>query len=233
MLHASFSSGLHDQGPHTVVRALAHARSSLQQQVRSAGAAPDGGFPAAFAHMVAAIEAVFRQEETLMERIGFPGVREQRRVRHPGWPRWFRWLVDTALAAWQVSRGKRRFDFRLQLERRALPHPVSAVLVTNNPLAGPRERRSFDRGLLALHVPSTQSPIDLMSVALRAALLGPTPAEPFALEPLDIVLTKHARLWTFPRIPIALDGEVRPAASSLELKSLPGALRVRVPRSQE
>lgn len=79
MLHASFPSGLHDQGPHTVVRALAHARSSLQQQVRSAGCAPDGGFPAAFAHMVAAIEAVFRQEETLMERIGFPGVREQRR----------------------------------------------------------------------------------------------------------------------------------------------------------
>lgn len=66
-------------GPHTVVRALAHARSGLLLQVRAAAGEPDERFAAAFAHMVAAIEAAFRHEETLMETIGFPGVREQRR----------------------------------------------------------------------------------------------------------------------------------------------------------
>jgi len=67
------------QGPHTAVRAMAHTRSALLRQVRAAGAAPDGSFAAAFVHMVAAIEAAFRKEEILMETIGFPGVREQRR----------------------------------------------------------------------------------------------------------------------------------------------------------
>lgn len=67
------------QGPHTVVRALAHARKGLLTQVSATAGEPDDRFPAAFARMVAAIEAAFRHEETLMETIGFPGVREQRR----------------------------------------------------------------------------------------------------------------------------------------------------------
>lgn len=67
------------RGPHTVVRALAHARNALLVQVRAAACAPDHCFPASFARLVAAVEAAFRHEETLMETIGFPGVREQRR----------------------------------------------------------------------------------------------------------------------------------------------------------
>ncbi|MEX5746229.1 hypothetical protein [Massilia sp. X63] len=66
-------------GPHTVVRALSHARNALLVQVHAAAGAPDLRFPEAFAHLVAAIEAAFRHEETLMEVAGFPGVREQRR----------------------------------------------------------------------------------------------------------------------------------------------------------
>jgi len=67
------------QAPHTVVRSLAHARNGLLTRVRAVACEPDECFPAAFARMVAAIEAAFRHEETLMETIGFPGVREQRR----------------------------------------------------------------------------------------------------------------------------------------------------------
>lgn len=70
---------LSPRAPHTVVRALAHARKSLLAQVRAAAGEPDGSFPAAYTRLVAAIEAAFRHEETLMEAIGFPGVREQRR----------------------------------------------------------------------------------------------------------------------------------------------------------
>lgn len=157
-------------------------------------------------------------------------VREQRRLQHPGWPRWLRWIVDTAFAVWQVSRGKRRFAFRLQLERRAFPHRVSAVLVTNNPLPEAKDRRPFDRGVVAIHVPATPSPIDLMSMAMRAALLGPPPTEQPPGASLDVVLTQRARLWTFPRMPICLDGEVQPAQSSIHLSSRPRALRVRVPK---
>ncbi|MEW6761810.1 MAG: hypothetical protein AB1437_13390 [Pseudomonadota bacterium] len=73
------SSPLTIRGPHTVVRAMAHARNTLLVQVRAAAQAPEAGFAAAFSHLVAAIEAAFRKEETLMEAIGFPGVREQRR----------------------------------------------------------------------------------------------------------------------------------------------------------
>lgn len=160
-------------------------------------------------------------------------LREQQRLRHPGWPRWLRWIVDTALAAWQVWRGKRRFAFRLQLERRALPHRVSAVLVTNNPLPEAKHRRAFDRGVVAIHVPASPSRIDLMSMAMRAALLGPPPTQQSPGASLDVVLTQRARLWTSPRIPICLDGEVKPAQSSLNLRSRPRALRVRVPKAEE
>src|SRR5688572_19466930 len=159
-------------------------------------------------------------------------VREQRRLRHPGWPRWLRWIVDTALAAWEVSRGKRRFAFRVQLGRRALPHRVSAVLVTNNPLPAPEHGRAFDRGLLAIHLPATARSIDLMKMAVQAARLGSPPAPQLPGADLEVVLTPHARLWTFPRIPISLDAEVRPAQSFLSLKSRPRALRVRAPQAE-
>lgn len=73
------SSPLSIQGPHTVVRAMAHARNTLLVDVHAAARAPDALFPAAFGHLAAAIEAAFRKEEIQMEAIGFPGVREQRR----------------------------------------------------------------------------------------------------------------------------------------------------------
>jgi diacylglycerol kinase family enzyme len=159
-------------------------------------------------------------------------VREQRRKQHPSWPRWFRWIVDTTLAAWEVSRGRRRFAFRLQLDRRALPHRVSAVLVTNNPLPEADHGHAFDRGLLAIHLPATERAIDLMSMAVQAARLGSPPGPQLPGAELDVVLTQHARLWTFPRIPISLDAEVRPAQSFLSLKSRPRALRVRAPKAE-
>ena len=70
---------LSPQGPHNAVRGMAHARSGLLRQVRATAEAPDERFPEVFAHLVVAIEAAFRKEEILMETIGFPGVREQRR----------------------------------------------------------------------------------------------------------------------------------------------------------
>lgn len=79
MLSTPLSPSLRAQAPHTVVRALAHARSALLAKVQAAQREPDPDFPVAFTRLVAAIEAAFRHEETLMETIGFPGVREQRR----------------------------------------------------------------------------------------------------------------------------------------------------------
>lgn len=79
MLPSQLPPRLRAQAPHTVVRALAHARKGLLAQVEAARREPDQGFPAAFERLVAAIEAGFRHEETLMDTIGFPGVREQRR----------------------------------------------------------------------------------------------------------------------------------------------------------
>lgn len=73
------STPLSTQAPHTIVRAMSHARNALLLRVRASAQAPDAGFDAVFLHLVAAIEAAFRKEETLMEAIGFPGVHEQRR----------------------------------------------------------------------------------------------------------------------------------------------------------
>lgn len=67
------------QGEHTIVRVLAHARKLLLAQVRTVAGEPDERFPAAFVHLSAAVEAVFRREEALMEATGFSGVHEQRR----------------------------------------------------------------------------------------------------------------------------------------------------------
>jgi len=61
------------------VRALAHARTALLHRVRAAAGEPDASFPTAFGHVVAAIEAAFRHEEVLMEALGLPRLREQRR----------------------------------------------------------------------------------------------------------------------------------------------------------
>lgn len=73
------STPLSPPGVHTAVRALARARNALLARARAAACEPDERFPAAFAQLVAAIEAAFRHEETLMETIGFPDLREQRR----------------------------------------------------------------------------------------------------------------------------------------------------------
>jgi len=70
-------------------------------------------------------------------------------------------------------------------------------------------------------------------MAMRAALLGPPPTQQSPGASLDVVLTQRARLWTSPRIPVCLDGEVQPAQSSLNLRSRPRALRVRVPKAEE
>ncbi|QOY92762.1 hypothetical protein IM543_14240 [Massilia sp. UMI-21] len=66
-------------GPHSIVHALAHARNGLLVQVHAVAREPDQRFAPAFARLVAAIEAAFRHEESLMEVAGFAGVREQRR----------------------------------------------------------------------------------------------------------------------------------------------------------
>lgn len=66
------------QRPHGIVRAMTHARKHLLVQVRDTAGEPDERFPAAFTRLVAAIEAAFRHEESLMETAGVPGLREQR-----------------------------------------------------------------------------------------------------------------------------------------------------------
>lgn len=69
---------LRAQGPHGIVRALTLARNHLLVQVRATAAEPDERFAAAFARLVAQIEAAFRQEEILMESAGAPGLHAQR-----------------------------------------------------------------------------------------------------------------------------------------------------------
>ncbi|UVW30220.1 hypothetical protein [Massilia sp. H6] len=74
-----FFSSLKGQGPHSAVRAMALVRKRLLVQVGAVAGEPDERFPAAFMRLVAEIEAALRKEETLMEAVGFPNLREQRR----------------------------------------------------------------------------------------------------------------------------------------------------------
>ena len=74
MFHASFH---HHNGNRTraVVAAMAHVRKRLCGRLRDLMAAGDEQFSAGWTALVAEIEAGFRQEETIMETLRYPGLR--------------------------------------------------------------------------------------------------------------------------------------------------------------
>ncbi len=79
MQHFPHFSKPASEAPHVLVQALAQARKRMAEPVNAAQRASDQGFPAAFTHLVAAVEAAFRHEEALLEGSGYAGVHEQRR----------------------------------------------------------------------------------------------------------------------------------------------------------
>jgi diacylglycerol kinase family enzyme len=154
--------------------------------------------------------------------------REANRAKHSDWPRFVRWCVDTATAAWQVLGATQLIRFRMRLGQHEMTRKVPTILISNNPLPDLGQRRHFDKGVLAIYIPRGRHLLEDAWVALRAAVLGPA-----HIQQLDELLIEDAVLETFQRIPIALDGEVKSVPSSVHLRSRPRACRVRAPRRLE
>jgi hypothetical protein len=70
-----------DTSPAAVLGALRHTRMALRSRVRALYACPDDTFVRDFAPAVAAVEAGFRHEEALLDRLGDPGL-HRRRAEH-------------------------------------------------------------------------------------------------------------------------------------------------------
>lgn len=62
--------GLPASSPQTMCGAIRHSRKHLCSRIRQAAEGSDADFARAFPAIVAAVEASFRQEETMMERLG-------------------------------------------------------------------------------------------------------------------------------------------------------------------
>jgi hypothetical protein len=58
--------------------ALQHTRQQLCRRIDALAAQPDAGFAAGWDALVAATEAAFRHEETVMELVGYPGLAAHR-----------------------------------------------------------------------------------------------------------------------------------------------------------
>ena len=128
----------------------------------------------------------------------------------------------------------RRYPFlrvRLNADGREIVRLTPFVLVGNNEYEvdglGLGGRRRLDSGHLSLYVAHRTGRLGLLRLALRALFGRLREAEDFdALSAEEIwVGTQRPR-----RLPVALDGEVTLMKTPLRYRSLPGALRVIVPK---
>lgn len=148
-------------------------------------------------------------------------MRERRRARHPHWPNFLRWAVDTLAAGWHVLRSWRLVTFRLRLDDRVIAHRVPLLLVTSNPLDS-QGRPS--EGVLGVYIPRAVRPLRLVALTLAAVVVGPRETRP--LESLD---AEELVLEVPPRLPVAIDGEVHALSRPLRMRCRAGACRVRRP----
>lgn len=140
-----------------------------------------------------------------------------------------KWLA-TIPAAWTVLRGfkVRRLELEIEGKRQCLATPL--LFIGNNPynITGRRlgKREALDTGQLGLYAVRHKSAVSLIGFALRALFGRADPARDFA--PIDDCAA-FTLLGSGP-IDVAHDGEVTRMQLPLEFRSLPGALKVKVPQ---
>ena len=141
-----------------------------------------------------------------------------------------KWLA-TIPAAWTVLRGfkVRRLELEIDGQRQCIETPL--LFIGNNPynITGRRlgKREALDTGQLGLYAVRHKSAGALIGFALRALVGRADPARDFA--PIDDCAA-FTLLGSGP-IDVAHDGEVSRMQLPLEFRSLPGALKVKVPAS--
>ncbi len=139
-----------------------------------------------------------------------------------------KWLA-TFPAAWTVLRALkvRRLEIELNGSRRTIETPL--LFIGNNPynLTGRRlgKRDALDTGMLGLNAVRHKNLAALLGFALRALVGRADPARDF----VDIEDCSEFVLHGSGPIDVAHDGEVSRMQLPLRFRSLPGALRVKVP----
>ena len=137
--------------------------------------------------------------------------------------------LATIPAAWTVLRGLkgRRLELEIGATRQCLETPL--LFIGNNPynLTGKRvgQREALDSGQLGLYAVRPKSALALIGFALRALLGRADPARDF----VDVSDCAAFTLLGSGPIDVAHDGEVTRMQLPLRFRSLPGALKVKVP----
>lgn len=171
---------------------------------------------------------VFLNNASLGVYTRFVDCREGGRHRS-GWALW----PTLVQAAWRALRTSRDLDLELVVDGTRVHRRTPALLVGNNvyDLQGPdRGRRPrLDAGVLSVTVLRPRSRAGLAWFGLRA-LVGAVSAERDFESLVTDAIVVHARRA---RLDVALDGEPRELAPPLHFRSLPRALRVRVPAVRE
>lgn len=152
--------------------------------------------------------------------------REERRRRHPHWPKFLRWTLDTVAAGWRVLKCWRLIRFRLDFDQRFLSYRLPTLLIANSPL--PSDPASHDPasqgGALAVYIPRVLRPLGLLWLMLKVVIWGPNDT-----ELLEVFTTKELDVQVPPGTSIAVDGELVALRSPLRLRYREGACHVRVP----
>ncbi len=139
-----------------------------------------------------------------------------------------KWLA-TFPAAWTVLKGLkvRRLEIEVDGSRRTIETPL--LFIGNNPynLTGRRlgKRDALDTGMLGLNAVRHKNLAALIGFALRALVGRADPARDF----VDIEDCTEFVLHGSGPIDVAHDGEVSRMQLPLRFRSLPAALRVKVP----
>ncbi|MFM5893063.1 MAG: diacylglycerol/lipid kinase family protein [Novosphingobium sp.] len=139
-----------------------------------------------------------------------------------------KWLA-TIPAAWTVLKGLkvRRLVIEIDGTRNCVETPL--LFIGNNPynLTGDRvgKRDKLDTGILGLNAVRHKNLLALIGFALRALIGRADPARDF----VDIEDCAEFVLHGNGSIDVAHDGEVTRMPLPLRFRSLPGALRVKVP----
>ncbi len=137
--------------------------------------------------------------------------------------------LATIPAAWTVLRGLkvRRLELQIGGTRQCLETPL--LFIGNNPynITGPRlgKRDVLDSGRLGVYAVRHKSALALVGFALRALFGRADPARDF----VDVSDCAEFKLLGSGAIDVAHDGEVTRMKLPLEFRSLPGALKVKVP----
>ena len=137
--------------------------------------------------------------------------------------------LATIPAAWTVLRGfkVRRLELEIGETRQCLETPL--LFIGNNPynIIGERlgQRDALNTGQLGLYAVHPKSALALIGFALRALLGRADPARDF----VDVSDCAEFTLLGSGAIDVAHDGEVTRMQLPLRFRSLPGALKVKVP----